>query len=66
MCVIGSTVYDNPYISKAYIGNLKTLSRVEQDRLLYGSWTAREESSGLFKKDWLGIVTGKQIGRAHV
>ena len=54
MCVIGSTVYDNPYISKAYIGNLKTLSRVEQDRLLYGSWTAREESSGLFKKDWLG------------
>ena len=53
MCVIGSTVYDNPFISKAYIGNLKTQSRVEQDRLLYGSWTAREESSGYFKKDWL-------------
>lgn len=54
MCVIGSTVYDNPFISKAYIGNLKTLSRVEQDRLLYGSWTAREESVGYFKQDWLG------------
>lgn len=54
MCVIGSTVYDNPYISKAYIGKLKEQSRVEQDRLLYGSWTAREESSGYFKKDWLG------------
>ena len=54
MCVIGSTVYDNPYISKAYIGKLKEQSRVEQDRLLHGSWTAREESSGYFKKDWLG------------
>lgn len=54
MCVIGSTVYDNPYISKAYIGKLKEQSRVEQDRLLYGSWTAREESSGYFKQDWLG------------
>lgn len=53
MCVIGSTVYDNPFISKAYIGNLKTQSRVEQDRLLYGSWTAREESAGYFKKEWL-------------
>ena len=53
MCVIGSTVYDNPYISKAYIGKLKEQSRVEQDRLLHGSWTAREESSGYFKKSWL-------------
>ena len=56
MCVIGSTVYDNPYISKAYIGNLKALSRVEQDRLLYGSWTAREESTGYFKRDWVTKV----------
>ena len=55
MCVIGSTVYDNPYISKAYIGKLKEQSRVEQDRLLHGSWTAREESSGYFKQDWLGV-----------
>ena len=53
MCVIGSTVYDNPYISKAYIGKLKEQSRVEQDRLLYGSWTAREESAGYFKRTWL-------------
>ena len=63
MCVIGSTVYDNPYISKAYIGNLKTLSRVEQDRLLYGSWTAREESTGYFKRDW---VTKIKVPPLHV
>ena len=64
MCVIGSTVYDNPFISKAYIGNLKTQSRIEQDRLLYGSWTAREESSGYFKKDWLGGSLKLPDGRA--
>ena len=54
MCVIGSTVYDNPYISPSYVSKLKALKRVERDRLLYGSWTAREESSGYFKKEWLG------------
>lgn len=56
MCVIGSTVYDNPYISKAYVGNLKTLSRVEQDRLLYGSWFAKEEAGGYFKESWITKV----------
>jgi predicted phage terminase large subunit-like protein len=61
MCVIGSTVYDNPYISKAYIGKLKEQSRVEQDRLLYGSWTAREESAGYFKKEWLEKITHPNV-----
>ena len=56
MCVIGSTVYDNPYISKAYIGKLKEQSRVEQDRLLYGSWTAREEGTGYFKRAWVKMI----------
>ena len=57
MCVIGSTVYDNPFILERdpdYVGNLKNQSRVEQERLLFGSWTAREESSGYFKRHWLG------------
>ena len=61
MCVIGSTVYDNPYISKAYIGKLKEQSRVEQDRLLFGSWTAREESTGYFKQDWVQKVSHPNI-----
>ena len=61
MCVIGSTVYDNPYISKAYIGKLKEQSRVEQDRLLHGSWTAREESSGYFKREWLKKVNHPNV-----
>lgn len=65
MCVIGSTVYDNPFISKAYIGKLKELSRVEQDRLLHGSWTAREESAGYFKREWLTRVTHPNIKATH-
>lgn len=57
MCVIGSTVYDNPFIldrDPEYVGSLESLSRVEKERLLHGSWTAREESSGYFKRHWLG------------
>lgn len=64
MCVIGSTIYDNPYIHKSYITDLKSLKRVEQDRLLYGSWTAREESSGYFKQEWLGDSLKLPDGRA--
>lgn len=61
MCVIGSTIYDNPYIDPAYISSLKALSRVEQDRLLFGSWTAREESTGYFKQDWVQKVSHPNI-----
>lgn len=53
MMVIGSTCLDNPYIDPSYISNLKTQSRVERDRLLYGSWTAKAEKAGYFKQSWL-------------
>lgn len=54
--VIGSTCLDNPYIPPAYISSLKAQSRVERDRLLYGSWTAKEEKAGYFKQSWLEPV----------
>lgn len=52
---IGATCEDNPPLLKAdpgYISRLKSLTRVEQERLLYGSWFARLEASGLFKREW--------------
>lgn len=55
MTVIGSTVYDNPYIMNSdpsYVSRLKSLSPVETARLLYGSWFARQESAGYFKREW--------------
>lgn len=56
MKVIGSTCLDNPYIPPSYITELKNQSPVERDRLLYGSWTAKQEAAGYFKQDWLKQV----------
>ena len=52
---IGANCYDNPPLLKAqpgYISNLMSLPRVEMERLLHGSWFARAEASGLFKREW--------------
>ena len=56
---IGATCRDNPPLLKAqpdYISRLMSLPRVEMERLLYGSWFARMQSSGLWKREWVGIV----------
>lgn len=56
---IPGTIYDNPPLMKAdptYVSKLKKLPRVEMERLLLGSWYAREESAGLFKREWCAIV----------
>lgn len=66
--VIGSTCLDNPFIPPSYITSLKAQSRVERDRLLYGSWTAKEEKAGYFKQNWLQRVPcsdGRAISRAR-
>lgn len=52
---IGANCLDNPPLLKAdpgYVGRLKSLERVEMERLFLGSWYARLESSGLFKREW--------------
>ena len=56
---IPGTIYDNPPLMKAdptYISKLKKLPRVEMERLLLGSWYARPEASGLFKREWVEEV----------
>jgi predicted phage terminase large subunit-like protein len=54
-----ATCRDNPPLLKAnpgYISQLMSLERVEMERLLHGSWFARQESSGYFKRSWCSIV----------
>lgn len=56
---IPATCRDNPPLLKAqpdYISRLMSLPRVEKERLLDGSWFARAESSGLFKREWVELV----------
>lgn len=56
---VPGTIYDNPPLMKAdptYISKLKSLPRVEMERLLLGSWYARAEAAGHFKRDWVKLV----------
>jgi predicted phage terminase large subunit-like protein len=56
---IPGTIYDNPPLMKAdptYISKLKALPRVEMERLLLGSWYARQEAAGYWKREWCGMV----------
>lgn len=49
---ISASVYDNPYIEDNYIAFLEGLPRIEKEILLYGSWEARPEGSGMVRREW--------------
>jgi predicted phage terminase large subunit-like protein len=56
---IPATAYTNTVLLKTnpeYISTLKALPRVEMERLLLGSWYARETASGYFKREWVTMV----------
>lgn len=63
------TIYDNPILLKnnpQYLANLLSQPRVNQMRYLHGSWTARAEGSGRFRREWVEVVKhppAKVIGR---
>lgn len=53
------TIADNPILLKnnpQYLANLLSQPRVNQLRYLHGSWTARAEGSGFFRREWVEIV----------
>jgi predicted phage terminase large subunit-like protein len=54
-CFIPGNIYDNPIgleKNKDYVSTLMAAPRVEMERLLLGSWYARESTSGIFKREW--------------
>lgn len=53
------TVYDNPILLKnnpGYLANLLSQPRVNQLRFLHGSWTAKAEGAGFFRREWCEII----------
>lgn len=53
---ISATVKDNPImrvLNPAYVDRLENLKRTERERLYLGSWHAKEESAGYFKRQWV-------------
>lgn len=56
---IPATAEDNKVLIKSnpeYLSTLRSLPRVEMERLLLGSWYARESASGYFKREWVEVV----------
>ncbi len=56
---IAANIYSNPrmkILNPGYVARLENLKRVERERLLLGSWTAKESSLGYFKREWLQVV----------
>lgn len=52
-------VHDNPVLLKnnpGYLANLLAQPRVNQQRYLYGSWTARPSTSSYFSRGWVEFV----------
>jgi predicted phage terminase large subunit-like protein len=57
-------IYSNPVLMKAdpsYISRLKSLPRVEMERLLLGSWVAREQSASFFSRKNIQLVQHPNI-----
>lgn len=56
---ISATIRDNPrmkVLNPGYVARLENLKRVERERLLLGSWFAKESASGYFKREWCEII----------
>lgn len=58
------TIYDNPVILKnnpAYLANLLSQPRVNQLRYLHGSWTAKAEGAGFFRREWCDVIEPHEL-----
>lgn len=54
---VSASIYDNPFAEPNYIAFLEGLDRVSKERNLWGSWEARESSTGYFKREWIETVS---------
>lgn len=54
---IRSSVYDNPFIERSYIENLKRLPSKERKRLLDGDWRYADADNSLFRSGLLDKAT---------
>lgn len=53
---ISATVADNPImrqLNPSYVMRLENLKRTERERLYLGSWHAKQDTAGYFKREWV-------------
>jgi len=56
---IAANIYSNPILMNRdpeYVRRLENLKRAERDRLLMGSWFARETASKYWQREWVEMV----------
>jgi predicted phage terminase large subunit-like protein len=57
---VPTNVFDNPYLlppkNNSYLASLLAQPYVNQLKYLHGSWTAREQGSMFFNREWVKIV----------
>jgi len=57
---VPTNVFDNPYLlppkNNSYLASLLSQPYVNQLKFLHGSWTAREQGSMFFNREWTPIV----------
>lgn len=57
---VPTNVFDNPYLlppkNNSYLASLLSQPYVNQLKYLHGSWTAREEGSMYFNREWTPVV----------
>ena len=61
---INGNIFDNPELIRLnpnYLSSLMAQTRINRERLLDGSWSAREENSSYFSRDWLNKIAYKDI-----
>ena len=65
---ISATCHDNPPLLESdpnYVANLLNLPRIDKERLYFGNWFSREETSGYFKRSWVDPLI-KSIDHSQV
>jgi predicted phage terminase large subunit-like protein len=65
---IPSRIHDNQILMKsdpAYLANLQALSKVEQERLIYGNWNIKESAGNVFREEWFPVIDAIPAGWTH-
>lgn len=62
---IPSLIYDNKILMQKdpkYLSKLKSLSRVERERLLGGNWNIRATAGNYFRREWFTVIDAIPAG----
>lgn len=61
---IPASLYDNKILMEAnpdYLANLKGLSKVERERLLYGNWKIQPTAGNNFRREWVKVIEPEEL-----